>query len=393
LLAGITAGAALQGCRSTAPKSAAPKAYPRGPVDSRGIPEIRPVTLEERAAYAGSQECVTCHRDLAGQLDSHHARTAAAVGEQDTPRFQAPSEVEDGRYGVRYRTAVQDGKHVLLVSQKGSQGTREAAGTAEWSFGSGSRGVTYLGTWENQPVELRLSYFSRQKRWGYTPGQQVGLTPETPVGRVLDPPSRQSCFDCHTTALVREQDELKPEASILGVGCETCHGPGRAHIEAVQRGEADLRMADLSKQRAEVVRQVCSHCHRDPEAGEPENPFVAAQLPRTQGLALSLSACFKKSGGKLTCITCHNPHRNAEPVSTRDYGKICLSCHSPEPAKRQVSCKVQPTGDCVKCHMPLQEVLIPTRPKFNTHWIKVWKPGEGPAAVSGLIQDLGLDRR
>ncbi len=43
---------------------------------------------------------------------------------------------------------------------------------------------------------------------------------------------------------------------------------------------------------------------------------------------LSLSNCFKKSDGKLTCITCHNPHYSINSFKIDHYNNKCLSCHS-----------------------------------------------------------------
>jgi predicted CXXCH cytochrome family protein len=370
----------LPGCTRPTPPTAS---VPAGPVDP--IPPIRPVSLEERQAYVGSQECVSCHPDLAGQLQSHHARTLAPVGTPDDVRFRTPAGTHDNAMGARLATAVVDGKHLLIAKK----GTREQRIVAEWALGSGSRGVTYLGTNAGRPVELRLSYFSRKKQWALTPGQQIDRKPAIPVGRLLTEQERQDCLVCHSTALVQQEGVADPAQSILGVGCETCHGPGRAHAEAARRGDRDLRMAKLSDHRPEVATRLCGSCHRAIGGGDPEDPFVQAQMPRFQALALSQSKCFRESGGKLTCVTCHNPHRNAEPVKTKDYRAICLSCHTPGHA-RQVACKARPAGDCVSCHMPLQEVFIPTRPQFNTHLIKVWKKGEKPSALAEMLsRELG----
>lgn len=334
------------------------------------IPIHGAVSPVEAEAYAGSAACAPCHAREAGQASTHHARTLAAVrpGEQ-AALFRDPSGLQDPERQIRYQATAKDGRCVLLATHGGYT----EALPAEYAFGSGNRGVTYLGYTMDRPVELRLSYYRSVRRWEFTPGQQVGIPVASALmgGRVLDATEEEHCFLCHTTTLVKEEDRIRPGRSTAGVGCEACHGPGTAHIEAVRRADPDPHMPDLARVRNRVSTELCGQCHRSPVTGDPGNPFTASQLPRLQGLALSQSACFKKSGGQLSCITCHEPHCDADRTSHAEYNAVCGGCHSPSHPP-QKPCKRQPQGDCVTCHMPAQPVPLPTNPTFRTHWIKVW---------------------
>jgi hypothetical protein len=282
---------------------------------------------------------------------------------------------------------VQDGQCVLTArAASGSPSTI----AAEWAFGSGHRGWTYTGRQDGEPVELRLTYYSREKRWAFTPGQQMGVRTGTPVGRKMDLHTERGCFVCHSTALVEEAGRLEPGHSILGVGCETCHGAGREHVEAVQRQDPDLHMVRLGDYRDRVTIDLCGQCHRTATSNDPDAPMTRSQLPRLQGLAMSMSECFKKSGGKLSCVTCHDPHKNADRTSRVEYNRACLSCHSPQAAD-QVPCKVSnAAGDCVSCHMPEQVVDMPTSPKYRTHLIKAWGRKEDVAArLQAVVKAAG----
>lgn len=355
-------GVALGGCntRPSAPRVAAPASV-------ASIPVIRPISAAARGAYLGSEKCVTCHQREAGQLQSHHARTLAPVtASAQATRFSSANTVTDSRLGLSYHTAVENDQCALVVG-----GRQRAKVAAQYALGSGHRAVTYVGQEDGHPLELRLTYYQRAGRWDFTPGDQVGTEVKSPAGRPLTPAQEADCFNCHATALVRESEQLRPEQSILGVGCEACHGPGAEHVEAVRRKDPDLHMARFSQLRTRISTELCGQCHRTQQAGDPGNALAASQLPRLQGAALALSACFKKSNGQLTCVTCHNPHRNAQRETNAQYNQICSSCHTPGAAE-QVSCRVQPQGDCISCHMPLQEVLMPTNPRFRTHWIKLW---------------------
>jgi predicted CXXCH cytochrome family protein len=99
---------------------------------------------------------------------------------------------------------------------------------------------------------------------------------------------------------------------------------------------------------------------------------------RFQSLTLTWSRCFTESQGTLSCVTCHDPHRNRETAPARN-ASICLGCHGdptagatdsplnpssagrprPAPAKpisrrAQTVCPVDPAKGCIECHMPRQ---------------------------------------
>jgi predicted CXXCH cytochrome family protein len=330
------------------------------------VPALQPVSAQELSGYVGSRRCVVCHKAQEPQLHSRHALTLRNTSSPDQVAiFKDGSYVSDPQLSTTYEPQFKNGRCEVLLTA----GRRKETITPKWVFGSGHRGFTYLASRQGLEVELHVSYYSQEKRWDITPGQLGRPRELTPLGETLDQESLTRCFLCHTTALVRESEKVKPESSILGVGCEACHGPGRDHIAAAKRREADLLMARLSTNRRQVSDQLCNQCHRP--MGNAEVVATDPQLPRLQGTALALSACFTKSKGRLSCLTCHDPHRNAEATTRVQYNAICMSCHVP--SVQTVACKVQPQGDCVPCHMPTQVVPLPNSPKFPTHWIKVWE--------------------
>src|SRR5438105_3806681 len=178
--------AGIAGCRHATPPAPAP---PR----IAGFPPYRVVTASERQGYVGSSACITCHPALAGQLATHHARTLAKVGALDArERFSRPSDVRDPVLGVTYRAAVRAGRCIITAAKNG----RTWSAAPEYGFGSGEHGVTYAGTYEGTPVEMRITYYSQPRRWDYTPSQQPGshAAAVNPVGRTLDPPVLIGCF-------------------------------------------------------------------------------------------------------------------------------------------------------------------------------------------------------
>lgn len=369
-IAALSTAAALVTCAPRRPTvSEAPSETRSTPaaIDAIAIPQHRPIHPSERAGYAGSRACIPCHRRYAEQLDSHHARTLARMDVRThSALFRRREVLKDPVHSANYRPRLIDGRAYVEVAS----GNRTLRGAPEYVFGSGNRTFVYVGRHEKKLTEFRISYYRQADRWYWTATQEVNSSLPGPLGRVRDPADFEQCFNCHTTALVKDGG-LQLDRSLLGIGCETCHGPGRPHIDAARRRDPDLKMIRLSRVRDRISLELCGQCHRAPRTGDPDDPVLRRALPRLQGLALSLSKCFVRSNGKLSCLTCHDPHRNADTITRAGYNGKCLSCHGSR-GHGQVACPVQPRGDCVSCHMPQQPVTIPTNPTFSNHWIKVW---------------------
>jgi hypothetical protein len=94
---------------------------------------------------------------------------------------------------------------------------------------------------------------------------------------------------------------------------------------------------------------------------------------RSSGATMTFSRCYTESNGGLSCLTCHDPHKDAEK-STAFYEEKCRSCHSSS-SKSNTSatvCKVNATRDCLSCHMP--KVPMPVlHTSLTDHYIRVHK--------------------
>src|SRR5207249_8666777 len=101
---------------------------------------------------------------------------------------------------------------------------------------------------------------------------------------------------------------LYPEPRIMGVGCESCHGPSSAHIAAARtRGVKNLRMEKLSSIGGKKMNELCGRCHRSVE-DVLKMPADQRNSQRFFTYGLAMSKCFLKSEDRLTCSTCHDPH-------------------------------------------------------------------------------------
>jgi hypothetical protein len=157
-------------------------------------------------------------------------------------------------------------------------------------------------------LEHRLTVFAHQDAPDVTPGQAgapaVNKRNIVAAGRAYSSEATLRCFECHTTINSDRGRLVLDEATMIpNVGCERCHGPGQAHVEAARRGAPDpaFSMAfGAGRSSADDEIRLCGTCHRLPGMGEPgtigpDNPVMV----RFQPIGLIRSACYQKSQGKL----------------------------------------------------------------------------------------------
>lgn len=339
----------------------------------------RGLTDSEADAYLGDKACAPCHPDIAEEhARSHHARTLLKVAPAvHVPYFQRKRKIEDPFAGVVYSPLVIDGRPGMqLVSA-----TEKAALPADYVIGAGANAHTYFcvvqpGYW----MDLRLSYYPKSGKWDFTPGQRPGQGVPTSAGKPQVGRRLTACLLCHVTALREKNGVPDVERSLLGVGCERCHGSGREHVRAAERGDADAArgaMESLGKAAPDRLTRMCGFCHQDSTVAIPGKPHTEKDLPRFQSAALERSKCYVKSG-TLSCITCHGPHGNADG-SPRNDEAACATCHS----TGGTTCKAGHATGCAKCHMPRQAIEGIPSARYTNHWIKVWRTVEEGSGKAG----------
>ncbi len=190
------------------------------------------------------------------------------------------------------------------------------------------------------------------------------------------------CADCHSTNLKQnydpETDSFHTTWSVLNVSCESCHGPGKDHVELmnspdtetipIERIRSDLNLVRFTPQLTEL--NTCAPCHSfrqklteeyihgdpyldhfDLRVAHPPNYFADGQILEEVYVYGSFLQSKKFMGG-VQCSDCHNPHslQLREPLTSN---RLCLMCHEPSYdtyAHHFHEANTSGTA-CIDCHM------------------------------------------
>jgi Tfp pilus assembly protein PilF len=366
-----------------------------------------PFKAFEPAPFVGSARCEQCHPEIHRlEQTGRHARTfhpaddaqAIVFPDRPWPDPNDPSVVHSvrrSREGIEIALETKVNKKALVA-------------IVDYVLGSGKHALTPVGhDAEGNPIELRFSYYAATHGWDFTPGQPVHPRDEAGyLGARQTRDSMRRCLNCHTTnfrsaAAARteprppkttkshlERLESNPESADRGIGCERCHGPGGNHVAAVELGLSDPAIGRFKFASEARVMALCTECHGTKGRSLPDdNP---ALVVRFQATTLTWSKCYLQTREKLGCLTCHSPHRDAGDRPSRFYESRCLACHAqraessaaggrsrapvlPDGARRAV-CPVNPTHDCLSCHMPPVKGAIP-HTTFTDHYIRRFARG------------------
>jgi DmsE family decaheme c-type cytochrome len=202
------------------------------------------------------------------------------------------------------------------------------------------------------------------------PRRTEAQRPATPAGAAEGYVGSETCKGCHEDAFDQFSHTkmgrlfLKhPRTDLEKMGCETCHGPGKAHVDAGGGKGKDAKLITFSKGDPTPVDQrndVCLTCHQKGARlywkGSPhESRDVACTNCHNVMTDMSPKAQLRKATEIETCGTCHLQRRAQQMRSShmplREGKMTCTSCHNPHGTVTPTLLKENSVNDtCYTCH-------------------------------------------
>lgn len=396
----------LLGC-GTGP---APTETPRAPSAGQTRPagptaeSVRPIAFQRPeprpSSYVGSTACRPCHEQICDKYAAHPmGRSAATIASALPIEGDSPTPVT-AIGGFEYLSQSRDNGmvHTERLRAPGGEVAYEKSISQLFAVGSGQRGRSYLFADEKLLTMSPLTWYSGRGAWDLSPGYGE-------LNRHFERTVSDGCIQCHFGRVAAndlpEHHFTPPYFSEVAIGCERCHGPGKAHIDYHLALQQTAQSAQLDEARRQEVRRddpivnpaslnpaqresVCNQCHL--QGGERVLNYGCREYDFRPGDDLSstwivfmrgdgvdergathavshvqqmhASACFRNSQGALGCISCHDPHETPAPEQrVSHYRERCTACHSaakgpqcvlPEPTRRLTSAE----DSCIDCHMP-----------------------------------------
>ncbi|MDR1989833.1 MAG: DmsE family decaheme c-type cytochrome [Acidobacteriaceae bacterium] len=182
----------------------------------------------------------------------------------------------------------------------------------------------------------------------------------------------ETCAQCHdaSEASIRQTkhgraaDARTPMATL---GCESCHGPGQAHVDDDEK----KHIRTLSAKAPADVNQTCLTCHNrgDHAAWEGsvhESRNLACTTCHSVHASKSSEHQLVKSSETEVCATCHRAQvskveRSMSHMPVREGKMSCSSCHNPHGSVTNV--KALKTGtsvneSCTSCHAEMRGPML-----------------------------------
>jgi hypothetical protein len=363
-----------------------------------GTVESADQSLTANTGLVGSKVCSKCHPSIYESFTrTDMGRSMSEIAPALLERIPASGTIFDPKLNRHFDTFVRhgdlyqseyettaDGKDVFRETQK-----------LEWIIGSGANGSGAIVKQGEYLFEAPLSFYRKPHRWALSPGYEFG---DYGFNRPILP----GCIVCHSgqPRLLRDGNGRfqEPPFAELVIGCENCHGPGQSHVAAAQMGSSVGSITNPAKLSPWLADNICMSCHqtgdaRVLQAGKTYRDFrPGAELDDTLSiflvpfgresapkddllehyLSMRLSKCYLKSGGRLGCISCHDPHvQPAQGETAAYFRQKCLACHTEKSCAVPLSLRQHkaPPDDCAGCHMPKRDVTVISHSVLTNHRI------------------------
>jgi tetratricopeptide (TPR) repeat protein len=297
------------------------------------------------AAYAGSASCKNCHEEAYDLWKtSNHAlaerRLAAA---RDEPAFQPSRTFQHGTQHTDVGFANGQYQVVALGPAK-----RYEPFTVERVIGHDPLRQFLVQFPGGRYQALEASYDPRANEWFNVYGNEDRQPGEWGhwTGRGMN--WNDMCAACHNTRVRKNYDErtdsYRTTMAEMRVGCESCHGPMKAHNQWQQQfGKSGRKDPTMPRWTQKQTLDNCAFCHArrndltgDFKPGDDffdhmrltivdgSDVFYPDGQVREEGYEFSAFLGSRMHHRGVSCLECHNPH-SMKTILPGNW--LCIRCH------------------------------------------------------------------
>jgi DmsE family decaheme c-type cytochrome len=150
----------------------------------------------------------------------------------------------------------------------------------------------------------------------------------------------ETCLTCHSDKSeslkgTAHAQALNPRSPAAAQGCESCHGPGQAHVDDDAKGN----MRKFAQMTATETSATCLTCHN-----------------RSNHAGWEGSAHDRRNLSCATCHSVHSPKSQTRQLVKANETALCVTCHRTQVAKTERAVAHMPVREgkmsCSSCHNP-----------------------------------------
>jgi TPR repeat protein len=373
------------------------------------------------AHYVGMQTCRGCHQSIyetfiqTGMGQSFGSATRQKSAADFAPAHALVYDTALDYYYKPYFTG--DTFFIMEFRLKGKDTIHKRIQRVDYVVGSGQHTNSHIFNNNGYLYQAPITFYTQKHRWDLAPGFEKGANSR--FQRMI----QIECMSCHNGYPDFVDNSQNKYTTIqTGIDCERCHGPGSLHVHDRQTSTPvdtskgpDYSIVNPRRLSTELQNNVCQRCHLqgiavlndgksfyDFHPGMKLSEVMNVFMPQYEGAQdkmimashverMKKSKCYVSSG-RMSCITCHNPHVSVKFTPRTQYLNACQSCHGAASGQHQCTENAQvraaKNNDCVTCHMPHNGSIDIPHVAVTDHYIR--KRPVADTLASKITAFLGL---
>jgi len=355
------------------------------------------------AHYVGMQTCRGCHQSIYEtfiQTGMGQSFGFATKQKSSADFMPAHALVYDSALDYYYKPYWNnDSLYIMEFRVENGDTVHKRIQKVDYIVGSGQHTNSHIFNTNGYLYQAPITFYTQKRKWDLAPGFEKGAN--TRFQRLIE----IECMSCHNGYPDFVSNSENKYAKVMtGIDCERCHGPGSLHVAERQSSMPvdtskgpDYSIVNPRRLPTELQNNVCQRCHLQgiavlndgktffdfhpgmklsevmnvfmPEyVGAQDKMIMASHVER-----MKKSQCYIQSG-KMSCITCHNPHVSVKFTPRAQFLNACQSCHGSAHGQQQctetATVRAAKNNDCVTCHMPHNSSIDIPHVAVTDHYIR-----------------------